>query len=193
MKIGVKLLIVIVALSVAGIGVLVTTTTYTARTEITALTGDDATNIAKESSRSVQAWLNVYMDTVRTLASIMAHYEEIDVSLRRDYYTQMVRSVAVENPGLLSAWTGWEPNVLDGRDAEFVNTPGSDSSGRFIPYLIRKDGQNVSLECLTEYNDETVLGGYYLKSLRSGKEAVIEPYIWKEGGQSWLLDRKSVV
>ncbi|MDR3342543.1 MAG: methyl-accepting chemotaxis protein, partial [Treponema sp.] len=183
MKIGVRLLVVIIALSVTGISVLVGTTLYRAQSEITRLVNDDAVNIAEKNSWEIQGWLEDYLDVARTLAQIMSHYEDIELTQRRDFFTMMIRSVVEENPEALSAWAGWEPNALDGQDAEFVNTQGTDETGRFIPYLIRKDGNTVSLECLTEYEDETAMGAYYLKSRRSGQEAVIDPYIWED----WLL------
>src|SRR3954452_5364534 len=75
----------------------------------------------------------------------------------------------------LGVWVGMEPNALDGKDAEFVGTPGSDASGRFLPYWNRASGE-VALETLTGYDDTGSDGAYYQTPKRLRKEAIVEPY-----------------
>jgi methyl-accepting chemotaxis protein len=44
----------------------------------------------------------------------------------------------------------WNPNAIDGRDAEFANTPGTDSSGRYMPWYARNSGV-IEKRSLSEY------------------------------------------
>ncbi len=46
------------------------------------------------------------------------------------------RRVLMANTGFINIWVLFEPNALDGRDAEFANTPHHDRSGRYVPYLL---------------------------------------------------------
>jgi hypothetical protein len=68
--------------------------------------------------------------------------------------------VPAKYPGLIGTWTGWEPNALDGRDADFAGTASSDASGHAAPPH-RCDGRREvlgSLSCSRE-------SGVYLASL----------------------------
>jgi hypothetical protein len=57
MKIGRKLIIVIVTLNLLGIAVLVGTTLRLAQTEITKLTTKEITNLAEDNAKNISAWL----------------------------------------------------------------------------------------------------------------------------------------
>ena len=73
-------------------------------------------------------------------------------------------------------------NALDGLDAQFVNTPASDATGRFISYYSR--GENgVEFSALTGYKEAGV-GDYYLLALKSGRETVLEPFEYEIGGKA---------
>ncbi len=75
--------------------------------------------------------------------------------------------------------TGWEPNAFDGKDADYVNKPGHDATGRFIPYVARVDGK-VTLMPLVDY-EKPGDGDYYLVPKSNGKDMLTEPYDYKVG------------
>lgn len=50
----------------------------------------------------------------------------------RGTYSAILEKPLVENPRMLSKWTVWEPEAFDGRNAEFVHTPGHDETGCFV-------------------------------------------------------------
>jgi methyl-accepting chemotaxis protein len=82
---------------------------------------------------------------------------------------------------MLGVWTIWEPNALDGLDAQYANTPFHDASGRFIPSWNRVGSDLV----------HTATGGldapYYTVPLSTGKETVLEPYYYNVGGTDTLM------
>jgi methyl-accepting chemotaxis protein len=45
----------------------------------------------------------------------------------------MLQQVLLAKPELVGVWNDWAPNALDGMDAQYANTPGTDSSGRYVP------------------------------------------------------------
>jgi methyl-accepting chemotaxis protein len=173
MKIAVKLSIVIVATSVLGIGILLTTTLLAAKAVITQLTHENAVNIVRDNSRKIQSWLDTQMDITRTVAQIMEGYETTDPEYRRRLYDSMLRGILEKNPELTGTWTVWEPNALDGLDSEYINTPGSDRSGRYLPYFSRSNN-TITLETVTDYDTDD----FYQLPRRTGQESLIEPYLY---------------
>ena len=103
----------------------------------------------------------------------------------RAIFDAVIRKALEENKVLLGAWSGWEPNALDGRDADFVNSAGSDASGRYVPYWNRASG-SVALEPLVDY-DKAGAGDYYQLPKSLGRPVAIEPYLYKISGKDVLM------
>jgi methyl-accepting chemotaxis protein len=186
MKIGKKLIIMIVILGLAGTSALTGTILGLAQKQISALTNNEITNLANENALIIVERLEIYLDAVRSVGQIMSKYEEIDRDDRRRLFNLMVRALIEENPQIVSAFSIWEPNALDGRDAEFVNTPGTDHTGRFIPYWCRNPAGEIILEPLVNY-EVPGPGDYYLIPRRTGEETLVEPYEYEVGGKKMLI------
>nr|WP_246294009.1 methyl-accepting chemotaxis protein [Desulfobacter latus] len=97
----------------------------------------------------------------------------------------MLKQVLERNPGFVGVWSCWESNALDGKDSEYVDTPGSDSTGRYVSYWSRGNGK-ITVEPLIDY-DTPGAGDYYLLALKSGNEQVLEPYLYSIGGEEMLI------
>ncbi|MDR1902564.1 MAG: hypothetical protein LBQ88_09825, partial [Treponema sp.] len=83
MKIGIKLVVVITALNIIGLGLLTSVTSVLSKNQITTLVQDSAISSAEQGSEKIKNWLALYMDSSRTLAQAMARYESIPVDQRR--------------------------------------------------------------------------------------------------------------
>jgi methyl-accepting chemotaxis protein len=96
-----------------------------------------------------------YLITTYTLADIMTFYRNVPVAERRNRYDSYLYDTMESNPQFRGMFTIWNPNVIDGRDAEFANTPGTDSSGRYMTWYTRRDGslEKRSLTAYNYYND----------------------------------------
>jgi len=103
----------------------------------------------------------------------------------RAVYDATIRQFLERNPGLLGAWSGWEPNALDGNDAAAANTAGHDATGRYIPYWNRGSGA-VVLEPLSGY-DQPGTGDYYLQPKALKRAVAIEPYSYTVAGKDMLI------
>ena len=68
-----------------------------------------------------------------------------------------------------------------------MNTPGSDSTGRFISYWTNNNGV-IGLEALEDYAE----ANYYLVSLRTGRESIVEPYYYHVSGRRVLITSVTV-
>ncbi|MDR3343679.1 MAG: methyl-accepting chemotaxis protein [Treponema sp.] len=173
MKIGVKLLTVMVTLSLIGIGVLAGTILYLTRLEITKLVNDDTINIAKDQAGDIEEWINSYMEVTRTLAGIMEQYETITLRERRGFFDTLLRGTLEKYPELVGAWAIWRPNTLDDLDAEYANTAGTDSTGRYMPWWVRAGNTIIVVPC-QDYED----ADYYNIPLQRGQEVAAGPDFW---------------
>jgi methyl-accepting chemotaxis protein len=190
MKIGNKLILMIIALTLSGIGILLGTIVNVSQTQITSLISSELVNLANNEASQISLWLETYFSISRSLAESMNAYEKIEPEQRRFFYNLLLEQMAAANPEVSAVWACWEPDVLDGLDAQYVNTPGSDNTGRFIPYWVRtKEG--VRLEPLADY-DVSGAGDFYLIPLRTGKETIVEPYFYLVDGANILITSLSV-
>jgi methyl-accepting chemotaxis protein len=133
MKIGAKLVITIIIFNIIGLGLLTGITLFQSERAISRLTDEQAEALAFQNAEKIKHWFERYIAEARTLAQIMEGYKEIPPEQRRERFNFMMRRVIIANPELASVYTNWAPNALDGMDAEYRNTPGTDGTGRFIP------------------------------------------------------------
>lgn len=100
-------------------------------------------NLAGMTAYEIQAYYLTYFDITRTLAKIISDYETIEVSRRRSYIYDIMLSVLSSNRSLISVYTLWRPNALDGMDDEYARAEGSygaDKSGQFLAGFTRERG-----------------------------------------------------
>ena len=97
----------------------------------------------------------------------------------------IMRKMLEDNPFALGVWSGWEPNAFDGKDAEFVNKPNHDATGRYVPYWVRSGGQ-IIVTPLVDY-DKAGAGDYYQLPFKAQKPVVIEPYSYAVDGKDVMM------
>ena len=183
--IGRKLNTSILLVSVLGISILTGFIYGRSRALQTQSAMENANNMAEKYANDMQVQLDVPMCVARTLAQIMEGFSDLNEEERRHDYNVMLQGVLEANPELIGVWTCWEPNALDGLDSRFSNTDQSDATGRFIPYWNRGSGK-VLLETLVDY-DKSGAGDYYQIPLKTGHEAIMDPYLYTIGGKDTLL------
>ena len=103
----------------------------------------------------------------------------------RQQTIDMLKSTLKDEKSIFAIYTVWEPNTFDGKDSKYVNKPGHDTTGRFIPYLSR-NGENISFSALTDYETPGV-GDYYLLPKNTRKTVLVEPYIYNVNGKDVLM------
>ncbi len=151
MKIRLKLSLIVITAVIAilgGILAIILTRSMT-------LQRDSVTNyveaLGESNAKDVQRRYENYLDVARTLSHIMDSFQGIDPAVRRSRYNENLYGVLESNPNYIGIFTLWYPNVLDGMDAQFANTQGTDSSGQFISYLHREGGQPITLTHYPNY------------------------------------------
>lgn len=139
---------------------------------------------AREYANQVANELNLPIDTARTLVSSFEGMKETNNTNRTTMNSAIV-NVLQDNPSFLAAWTLWEPNALDGNDANYINQLGSDATGRYIPYWNSQDGK-IKLELLTNFETPGA-GDYYLIPKETHKETILDPLSYKVNGKEVLM------
>jgi two-component sensor histidine kinase len=105
-----------------------------------------------------------------TIAVSMSSYD----SISREETNDMLYSQLLHHPHLLGTYVAFEPDAFDGQDAVFVNSPGHDSTGRFIPYWNKISG-SVRLDPLLEYDTLD----YYQLPKKTKSDVLTEPYYYE--------------
>ena len=137
-----------------------------------------ATGVAGELGRSFAA--------VTTMAATMEGMRATGHPPSRDQLDDMARQVLKQRTEFIGTYSIWEPNALDGRDAEFANKgPADDATGRYIAYWNRGSGQ-IAVEPLLDYEKEGA-NDWYAAPRRSLKPSLIEPYVYAVGGKDVLM------
>jgi methyl-accepting chemotaxis protein len=190
MKIGNKLIIMIISLTLSGIGILLGTIFNISQKQITILINREMKNLGGKEANRIVAWMNDRFSIARSLAQSMEAYEQIEPEERRFFYNILLKQLAEGNPGIAAVWTCWEPNALDGLDARYVNTPGSDATGRFLSYWALSAGES-HVGAVRDYTNNG-LGDYYLIPLHTGNEVITEPRLYEINGTKSLLTSMAV-
>jgi methyl-accepting chemotaxis protein len=146
---------------------------------------DSARTMAGEMAASMSAevltGLNPIVDQAISMGAVFEAYVQSDRTPDRTEANAILRRALENNPGFEGIWVAFEPNAFDGRDAEFKDSPGSDETGRFMPYWNRIGGINVT-PCTTP--DEL---DYYRIPRDTGKIFVTEPTTYEIGGKDVML------
>ena len=146
---------------------------------------ENGRSLASGITARVQSDLNPGFKTIEAIRDAFIGLQGKGITDRM-MYLAMLESAVKANPQYLAIWTAWEPNAVDGKDADFVNKPGHDATGRFVPYAVYKDASSVSLSPLVDY-DKPGPGDYYLLARNSGKPQIVEPYPYEVNGKTVVM------
>ena len=187
MKIGTKLMVIITAVNLAGIGGLTISSVMFSSEQIVSISDEYVNTVAVNAGSQIRAYLEVPLDEIRAVAQISDHIDEYPLAERRQELDFMLRALCESNPDFVGVWAAFEANALDGRDALYVNTDETDETGRFQSYY-QNDHGRVTVKPMGNFSVED----YYRTSFFSGKEGLIEPYYEDVGGEQVLITSLTV-
>jgi methyl-accepting chemotaxis protein len=179
------ILLLVVSLLVCGFGATITILTRKATDMQQDLALQYAEQLAQNNAGTVKIKMEHALSVARGLAQAFEGMRSHSQRPDRALGDAILHATLKDNPTLLATWVAWEPNTFDGEDNKYVNTPGTDATGRYVPYWNRGNGKIV-LEPLLDYNVPGA-GDYYLLALHSGNETVIEPYVYKVNNKDTLM------
>jgi methyl-accepting chemotaxis protein len=173
------------------------------RTTTEGLLGDKANEFLAQVSATqadgIYLELRTAMDAARdeattfaVLAGSGAGTAAVD---RRKQVNAILKSTLEREPRLNGTYNAWEPNAVDGRDADFAGKQqtDADATGRFVPYWTRGADGHIAVQPLVEYDSRdlhpngVMKGGWYIGPKETGHESVLAPlpYI-VQGKNVWL-------
>lgn len=172
-------------LVVAGVSLWVSARAATrdAEARAEALLGQYEQTIAAQMSRSITIAQSGALAVEGLLEANMVDRDALGGLMLR-----MVR----ENPQLVGMTLAFEPNGLEGRDADFVSHPYSDAAGRFVPYFFHKPDGSVDVEKLV-MTKEAGTENWYDRPVRENRALVTPPYEYPVNGENLLMTTSSVV
>ena len=184
-KLRTRLLLAVCSVALISFTVTIGYVTVKAKSQSETQALETVRQMAGRYSREVQISIEGAMDAARILAHMFEAVKINSDTPNRKLFNDILRRVLEQNPDFLGVWSCWEPNALDGMDMKYSGTQGHDATGRFIPYWYRAGGA-IAIEPLVSY---TVPGDgdYYLVPFETGREAIMEPYLYEIDGKKMLI------
>jgi len=180
MKIGIRLRIVLVALSLFSIASVGITQLLISRGNISELARENALNSARQSASEMTAFLEIYYYSVETLAQVLEQYGFWEPEKRREFLSVTLVGVVKANPEISGAWVVFEPDVLEGNDRLYLGTYGTDDYGQYAPYFYWS-GNDVAMAVMKNFRTPGD-GDYYLVPKANNATTVSDPYSFDRDG-----------
>jgi len=145
-----------------------------AETEARALLQGYAEGVAKDIGVAV-AHVHAGASTVEALVAEPGRAD-------RDLVGRTVSHLIQQRPDFVGMAVAFEPNALDGRDAQFLTHPQANESGRYVPYFFWKPDHTVGVEKLIMTADGGI-EGWYTRPLQLDHDLITPPYIYPVNGK----------
>uniref|UniRef100_UPI000A6B1A1E cache domain-containing protein n=1 Tax=Stappia indica TaxID=538381 RepID=UPI000A6B1A1E len=139
------------------------------------------TSYANEVSGGLTRSLTVAQTTAAAVEGLIAN----GMTDRDRLGDMMIRTVE-GNPNLVGMTLAFEPNGLDGRDADFKGHKYSDANGRFVPYFYFGADKKVTVEQLV-MTKEAGTEGWYDMPVRENRSLITPPYTYPIDGKDVLM------
>jgi methyl-accepting chemotaxis protein len=141
---------------------------------------------AQFAAKGVEAELSATLHAIQTLAGALHVAKEAGAPPSRPQLDDTLQQLLAAHRPWLATYSLWEPNALDGKDAEHVGKgPQNDSTGRFVSYWNRGSG-SIAVEPLIDY-EKPGANDWYDIPRRTGRTTLVEPYLYKVGGKDMLI------
>ena len=92
----------------------------------------------------------------------------------REELSDQVKAFLLRNPSVLGTYVGFEPDAFDGADARHKGEPGTDKTGRYLPYWNKLTGQ-LALDPLLDMETSD----YWQGPKRTLADYLTEPYLYE--------------
>ncbi len=149
----------------------------------------DAANIGRTQGAMVKYQLDGAMGVAKELQKTFIAMKRTGTK-DRVVYNAVLEDTLKVHPELAGAWAGYEPNALDGKDAEYIGkAPHNDEkSGRYITYFYNF-GKGIKPYRLSglDVPEGDPTGDYYNIPFKTGKPYVVDPVMYNIDGVDILL------
>lgn len=125
--------------------------------------------------------------SVQNLSQVFQGMIEEGATPSREEANIMLQQLLEKNPAALTVWMLWTENGFDGKDTEYANTPGTDSSGRYVPMWSRGESGDYIIDSIVGYDDDSVMSAQFRYVLETGETTIFEPYSYELNGENVML------
>jgi methyl-accepting chemotaxis protein len=99
--------------------------------------------MSRQRTKFWKGQLNGYLESLRTVATVMSDFKTVPPEQRRDRYDVMLGSLMDAQPSFVRLFTVWSPNAIDGMDNRYIGRVGSSPTGQYAMTYGRDTGQIV--------------------------------------------------
>ena len=111
------------------------------------------TLFAKTIGSRIESDMQLKIGIAENLAAQFGSFKQIPAEYRRNILSGLLKDSFESMENCYSAWTIWEPNALDGRDAEFAGSELYGAQGRFSACWFTDDAGESSFTSIEDYAD----------------------------------------
>jgi len=172
MKIGFRITLLMVLLSVATVGTIGSVLILRAYQTADSLGTTLARNRARQVGEEFDNFIEDHCVMVSITSAIMGEYESIPVEGRREFFDNAIHSMVRSGKYIATAWSIWNPNVLEGDDSARIGAPGTDSAGRFVPGYVQTISGKIERHIKRDFENDD----FYLLPRRLGRQIITNPY-----------------
>ncbi len=142
---------------------------------------------ADAASQTVATRITRNLAAVENLAAAMRGTKAAGMPLSRPHVAELTKATLLGSSDLVGAAVTWEPNALDGADADFAGkSPEFDASGRYMPYYTRNPAGGVGVEPIV-FSNAPGANDWYDIPKKTAKAHFTEPYAYPINGKDVLM------
>ena len=142
-----------------------------------------ARTLTLQASAMLESRIASNLATLESAAKVLASTQAGGQALTRTQVADLVRATLVGSEDFIGSAAAYEPDALDGKDAEFAGqAPLYDATGRYMPYWTRSPQGKVNVEPIVFV---TTPGGndWYDVPKATGRAHFTEPYLYPINGK----------
>ncbi|XLZ71919.1 methyl-accepting chemotaxis protein [Massilia sp. SR12] len=148
---------------------------------------DLARTQAAAAASALQSRIGRNLATIIQLGAAQRATRGAKQPLAREQTGEITKSALFSSEDLIGAAVTWEPNALDGKDAEYAGKkPEYDDTGRYMPYYTRAAGGAVHIEPIV-FDPKPGANDWYDIPKKTGKVFFTEPYAYPVNGKDVLM------
>ena len=151
---------------------------------IQAVADRELAELAGRYGNEVKSFLEVAINQGGALASAFGNSAENQKPLSREAMIIAVRGMQRDNADITATGIGCEPNAMGEPDSKFVGTPGTDETGRFLPYIVSGD---PNLDILVDMGTSD----WYQVPKNKLRPYLTDPYLYPVGSTQVLMTTAS--
>ena len=185
MKIGFRITLIMIVVSLVSIGVLGSVLIARAWNNAE----DLAMDLTKSKSRQMGGEFRLFLElnwqkVARTAETMGGLFEAVPDFDRRRFMNEVLSNIIANDEHIVAAFTVWEPDALEGNDRAWMDAPGSDpETGRFLPAFVRTTHGDLLM--INVYDYETA--DFYVQPARFGRQIITDPYSMEIAGEDRVM------